>query len=85
MLKYTVYSIAPAVTMLFNLSLKLGRVPSAWKSSRIIPIPKVPKAKSPDSYRPISLLSILSKTLEQHVFRLLTTELDVTCPLVNSQ
>ena len=85
MLKYTAHSIAPAVRMLFNLSLKLGRVPSAWKSSRIIPIPKVPKAKSPDNYRPISLLSILSKTLESHVFRMLTTELEVTCPLVNTQ
>ena len=85
MLKFTAYSIAPAVTILFNLSLKLGRVPSAWKSSHIIPIPKIPKAKSPDSYRPISLLSILSKTLERHVFRLLTTELDVACPLVDTQ
>ena len=81
MLKHTAYSIAPAVTMLF----KTWQVPSAWKSSHIIPIPKVPKAKSPDSYRPISLLSILSKTLERHVFRLLTTVLDVTCPLVNTQ
>ena len=85
MLKYTAYSTAPAVTMLFNLSLKLGRVPSAWKSSHIIPISKVPKAKSPNSYRPNSLLSILRKTLERHVFSLLTTELDVTCPLVNTQ
>ena len=28
--------IAPAVTLLFNLSLKLGRVSSDWKSSHII-------------------------------------------------
>ena len=67
MLKYTAHSIAPAITIFFNLSLKHGRVLGAWKTSRIIPIPKVPKAMSPDSYRPISLLRILSKTLERRV------------------
>ena len=74
MLKYTAFSIAPAVTMLFNLSLKLGRVPHCWKTSRIVAIPKTPAAKSPDNYRPISLLSILSKVLERHVFQLITRE-----------
>ena len=85
MLKLTAFSIAPAVTALFNLSLRLGRVPTCWKRSRVVPIPKTTAAKSPDNYRPISLLSILSKVLERHVFQLITKELDETCPLSDAQ
>ena len=59
----TAFSIAPAVIALFNLSLKLGRVPLCWKRSSVVPIPKIPAAKSPDYYRLISLLSILSKDM----------------------
>ena len=85
MLKYTAPSIALAVTVLFNLSLKLGRVPLGWKSSLVVPIPKTPAANSPDGYQPISLLSILSKVLERHVFQLLARELDELCPLSEAQ
>ena len=85
LLKHTAASIAPAITALFNLSLKLGQVPHCWKNSRIVPIPKSPAANSPDNFRPISLLSILSKALERHIFHLITAELDKTCPLSNTQ
>ena len=84
MLKATSASIAPSVTSLFNQSLKLGRVPMKWKESRVVPIPKVPAPKSPDNYRPISLLSVLSKALEKHVYRLIASHLD-TIPLSDSQ
>ena len=66
MLKSTAASIAPAVTNLFNLSLRLGRVPSEWKSARVTPVPKSSKFSDPANYRPVSLLSILSKLLEKH-------------------
>ena len=56
MLKYTASSIAPSVTNLFNLSIRVGRVPDNWKESMIAPILK-PAAKSsdPGSYRPASV------------------------------
>ena len=42
MLKATAASIAPSVASLFNLSLKLGRVPLKWKEQRYqLPTPKV--------------------------------------------
>lgn len=85
MLKATAASIAPSVTSLFNiLSLKLGRVPLEWKESRIAPIPKVPVPRTPDNFRPISLLSVLSKVLEKHIYSLITNHLDAT-PLSDSQ
>ena len=83
MLKATAASIAPSVTALFNLSLRTGRIPQQWKS-RVVPIPKVSAPKSPDNYRPISLLSILSKVLERHVYNLIATHLEAN-PLSDFQ
>ena len=40
-----------------------------WKTSLVIPIPKQPSPNpSPSNYHPISLLSLVSKLLERHVF-----------------
>ena len=64
MLKFTADAISPSVTKLFNASIRCCCPPSSWKISSIVPIPKVPKAISTADYRPISLLSILSKVLE---------------------
>ena len=68
MLKNTASSIAPSLTDLFDLSLRLGKVPSSWKESLITPIPKVSQPKSPNDFHPISLLSIPSKLLEKNTF-----------------
>ena len=68
MLKKTATSIAPSVTSLFNQSHKDGHVPLEWKLSHVVPIPKWSPANSPDHYRPVSLLSILSKVQERHVY-----------------
>ena len=75
MFKHTATSIAPSVTKLFNLSIKLGQVPTEWKRSVVVPIPKSSDRSSPTNYRPISLLSILSKTLERHIHWLISTHL----------
>ena len=50
---------------LFNTSLKLNYFPSIWKVAEIIMIPKPGKSMNDvKSYRPISLLPIISKLLE---------------------
>jgi hypothetical protein len=84
MLKATAVSLAPSIIALFNLSLQLGRIPQAWKGSRVVPIPKISAPKSPDNYRPISLLSVLSKVLERHVYNLIANHLEAN-PLSDSQ
>ena len=66
MLKGTCESIAPSLTNLFNLSIAKGHFPKLWKEARVVPIPKSTTKHSPSGYRPISLLSILSKLLEKH-------------------
>ncbi|GMR50048.1 hypothetical protein PMAYCL1PPCAC_21556, partial [Pristionchus mayeri] len=53
---------------IFNISMETGTVPSLWKFSLITPIPKPNKnPQSPDSYRPIAILSPASKTMERLV------------------
>ena len=42
-------------------------VPTQWKTSLIIPIPKVSQPTSPSDFRPISLTPILSRLLEKMV------------------
>ena len=66
MLKATAESIAEPLAKLFTLSLSKGKFPKLWKTAGIVPIPKsTNKNKSdPTEYRPISLLSIVSKLLE---------------------
>ena len=55
MLKGTSLSVSPILADIFNLSLSSGKVPSAWKISRIIPIYKSGDKNSVKNYRPMSL------------------------------
>ena len=85
MLRSTADSITPSVTELLNLSLCSGHVPMVWKRSFVVPIPESSPASSPNHYRPISLLSILIKVLECHVYNLIMDHLTVHYPLSDSQ
>lgn len=54
------------MTSLFNALLCLGCFPENWKKAIVILIKKPGKDNSnPDSYRPISLLTSLSKVFEK--------------------
>ena len=76
MLKSTATSITPVITRLFNLSIFSGRFPEAWKIASVVPIPKSNDSGSPSGYRPISLLPVLSKILERHIYNLLFEHLE---------
>lgn len=61
------------IMFIFNAILRLGSYPSSWKVSEIVMIPKPGKdASQVESYRPISLLSILSKLFEKLFLQSLT-------------
>ena len=55
------------------------------KRSTIVPIPKTSPTTSPECYRPVSLLSVLSKVLERHVYDIITNHLQAFHPLAESQ
>ncbi|CAI5692216.1 unnamed protein product [Oreochromis niloticus] len=65
---------------LFNLSLRLGRVPQLWKTSCVVPVSKTSRPKDLNSYRLVALTSHLMKTLERLVLaqlrRLVSSSLD---------
>ena len=81
MLKSTAHSIAPGLTKLFNKSISSGKLPSTWKTSSIVPIPKSNEKSSVTNYRPISLLSIISKLLERHIYWQIATHLEIYSPI----
>ena len=85
MLKSTAAAITPFVPRLFNLSLMLGKLPTEWKTARVVPIPKSSQTSDPSNYRPVSLLSILSKLLEKHIQSHLLDHLADNCPLSDKQ
>ncbi|KAI4891458.1 hypothetical protein NFI96_024367 [Prochilodus magdalenae] len=64
----------PFISSLINCSLSSGHVPQAFKTARVFPILKKPSLDSLDisSYRPVSLLSFLSKILERAVYNQLS-------------
>ncbi|KAK3562740.1 hypothetical protein QTP86_006519 [Hemibagrus guttatus] len=59
----------PFITTVINGSLTSGHVPTVFKKARVIPILKKPALDPSDisNYRPVSLLSFLSKILERVV------------------
>lgn len=65
--KCTLPFLLPLLTELFNKSLTTGVFPVEWKLSHVIPIPKKPNASDCTDFRPISLLSNISKALERCV------------------
>lgn len=60
--------IASSLCKLFNLSLSLGMVPSDWKTANVTAVLKKCDPTLPSNYRPISLLSTVSKVLERCIF-----------------
>jgi len=80
-LKDNVDLLAPFVTCMFNKSLASGTFPTVFKIAVIAPRLKKPSLDptDPQSYRPISNLSVLSKTLERLVARQLIQSTISTC------
>ena len=55
------------ISYIINLSLKTGVVPDEMKTARVIPSYKKNSKLEPGNYRPVSILSTLSKFLERAV------------------
>ena len=77
-------SLSPSIASMFNLSI-LGRLTTMWKVSHVVPIPKKSSKHDVSSYRPISLLPIISKCLEGHIKKLLLGNLSSNNLLSNDQ
>ncbi|MCP3849730.1 MAG: hypothetical protein GY694_05770, partial [Gammaproteobacteria bacterium] len=67
LLKELSSELAVPLTILFNLSLERGEVPSEWKHAQVSPIFKKGDKSSPNNYRPVSLTCIVCKILESFI------------------
>jgi hypothetical protein len=68
LLNMTANIIAPSLCHIYNLSLSQGVVPACWKLANVTPVFKKDDPTLASNYRPISLLSIISKTFERCVY-----------------
>lgn len=84
-LKLVAPVVAPALSHLCNLCLRQGIFPSAFKSATIVPIFKSGNPFIFSNYRPISLLSTLSKVLEKVVYIQLVQFLEANDILYKNQ
>lgn len=81
--------LAPELSMsvhnLFTASVRSGRLPSEWKEATVTPLYKERGSRQdPSNYRPISLLSTLSKVLESCVATQLALHVDKYLPATQS-
>ena len=75
-LKLALPFIAEPLTYIYNLCIDQNIFPEVLKNAKVIPIPKTKDTSDPLSFRPISILSVLSKPLEKHIDRNLRAHLD---------
>ena len=66
-LKNCAGSLSYPLWLLFNLSMRSGIIADDWKLASIVPVFKKGDRREVANYRPISLLSLVSKTLERLV------------------
>ena len=74
-LKNCAKELAPSFTKLLNISLQAGIFPNSWKMANICPIFKKGDRTNCENYRPISLLSILSKIFERAICNIIYPEI----------
>ncbi|XP_051928360.1 uncharacterized protein LOC127604961 [Hippocampus zosterae] len=79
-LKVCADQLAPVFTQIFNRSLELCEVPSCFKQSTIIPVPKKSATSELNDYRPVALTSVVMKSFERLVLNHLK---NVTGPLLD--
>ncbi|XP_061923921.1 chloride channel protein 2b isoform X2 [Entelurus aequoreus] len=77
-LRHCADQLAPVFTDIFNTSLELCRVPSCFKTSTIVPVPKKARITGLNDYRPVTLTSVVMKSFERLVLPHLK---DITAPL----
>ena len=66
-IKMSAHVITETVTCIYNLCIDENHFPKAFKQAKVIPNYKSGDNKDPSNYRPISILSVLSKPLEKHI------------------
>lgn len=75
-LKELAEELAPCLTIIFNQSLELGKLPTDWRCANITPLFKKGNRDIAGNYRPVSLTSIVCKTMEHIICSHIRKHLD---------
>ena len=84
-LKSCATSMTVPLTLIFQLSIESGKVPSDWLTANVTPIYKKGTRTDPADYRPISLTSITCKLMEKIVRQVIIDHLVYNKLLSNTQ
>ena len=63
-LKSCAPELAPVLNKLFKLSQNLGILPHSWKVAHVFPIPQNHGKSDPSNYHPMTITSLISKTMD---------------------
>ena len=74
---------APGISVLFQKSIDSGKLPKDWTDANITPVFKKGDRHSAENYRPVSLTSVLSKTLEHIICHALHKHFETNKVLTN--
>ena len=77
--------IAKHITDICNHSIRTSTFPTSWKKARVIPLYKRNSTENLENYRPNSILPLLSKILEKHMYNALYELLTVNDLISNKQ
>ena len=69
LLKLALPYIVEPLTYIYNVCINSNVFPDEWKCAKVVPLPKSSDTLDLNNYRPISILSVLSKPLERHVHK----------------
>lgn len=72
--------VAEPLRCMFNRSLQQGRVPVLWKTSCLVPVPKVGHPAKMNNYRKVALTSHLMKTLARLIHQHLRPQIPFSLP-----
>ena len=61
---------------IFQGSLSLQKVPTLWKMSIVVPVPKKSRPSSPNDFRPVALTSHVMKSFEKIIKTMIMTHTD---------
>ena len=77
--------IAKPLAKIFNESLLTGIFPSDWKEAKVIPVYKSGTKYNMNNYRPVSIISIIPKTMENLVQKQIYSYLQQSNILIEAQ
>ena len=71
LLKECAAELGPALQPIFQQSIDVGEVPTSWKTSTVVPVPKKSSPTELNHFRPVALTSLIMKCFEKMILNYL--------------